>query len=69
VRRFLAVNVAANWAALTTTIIVGFLLTPFMLHRLGDAAFGLWVDVVRVSDVFDTWIHHREVPLGIMAPH
>jgi O-antigen/teichoic acid export membrane protein len=43
VRRSLAVNVAANWAALTTTIIVGFLLTPFMLHRLGDAAFGLWV--------------------------
>lgn len=42
-RRSLAVHVAANWAALTTTLIFGFFLTPFMLHRLGDAAFGLWV--------------------------
>ena len=42
-RRSLAVHVAANWAALTTTLIFGFFLTPFMLHRLRDAAFGLWV--------------------------
>lgn len=36
-------NVLANWLGLGTTMAVGFFLTPFIIHRLGDAAFGLWV--------------------------
>ncbi len=36
-------NVLANWLGLGTTMVVGFLLTPFILHKLGDTAFGLWV--------------------------
>lgn len=36
-------NICANWLGLFTNLIVGFFLTPFILHRLGDAAFGLWV--------------------------
>ena len=36
-------NVFASWVGLGTTMLTGFLLTPFILHRLGDAAFGLWV--------------------------
>lgn len=36
-------NVAGSWLGLATNMAVGFLLTPFILHRLGDSAFGLWV--------------------------
>ena len=36
-------NVIANWLGLLTSITVGFFLTPFILHRLGDTAFGLWI--------------------------
>jgi O-antigen/teichoic acid export membrane protein len=36
-------NVASNWAGLAVNIGVGFFLSPFILHHLGDEAFGLWV--------------------------
>ena len=32
-----------SWVGLATTMVVGFLLTPFILHRLGNTALGLWV--------------------------
>ena len=36
-------NVAGSWFGLASNMVVGFLLTPFILHRLGNTAFGLWV--------------------------
>lgn len=36
-------NIFANWIGLATTAIVAFFLTPFILHRLGDSGYGLWV--------------------------
>jgi O-antigen/teichoic acid export membrane protein len=36
-------NVGANWLGAGTTLVVGFFLSPFILHRLGDDAYGLWV--------------------------
>jgi O-antigen/teichoic acid export membrane protein len=36
-------NVAGSWFGLGTNMVVGFLLTPYILHRLGNTAFGLWV--------------------------
>jgi O-antigen/teichoic acid export membrane protein len=38
-----AKNVGMSWLGLATTMVVGFLLTPFILHRLGNTALGLWV--------------------------
>ena len=35
-------NIAANWSGMIVNIIVGFALAPFILHRLGDVAFGLY---------------------------
>jgi O-antigen/teichoic acid export membrane protein len=45
-------NVGSSWAGLGVNIIVGFLLSPFILHRLGDEAFGLWVLVFSVTDYY-----------------
>jgi O-antigen/teichoic acid export membrane protein len=36
-------NVLASWFGLGTTMVVGFFLTPFILHQLGNTAYGLWV--------------------------
>jgi len=36
-------NVASSWAGLAVNIVVGFFLSPFVLHRLGDDAYGLWM--------------------------
>lgn len=36
-------NVASSWAALGVNLAVGFFLSPFILHHLGDNAFGLWI--------------------------
>src|SRR6202047_2667546 len=36
-------NVGSSWSALATNVLVGIFLSPFILHRLGDAAYGIWV--------------------------
>jgi len=45
-------NVSSNWFGLGATMVVGFFLAPFILHRLGDDAFGLWTLVVAVSGYY-----------------
>ena len=41
-------NVGASWLGLVVNAGVGFFLSPFILHKLGDAAFGLWVLLITV---------------------
>jgi O-antigen/teichoic acid export membrane protein len=36
-------NVASSWAGLAVNVAVGFFLSPFILHHLGDDAYGLWI--------------------------
>lgn len=36
-------STVANWAAFAVTAVVGFLLSPFIVHRLGNSAYGTWV--------------------------
>src|SRR5262249_7257527 len=36
-------NVLMNWLAFTTTIGVGFLMSPFLIRHLGDGVYGVWV--------------------------
>jgi len=45
-------NVSATWLGLLVHAVVGFLLSPFILHRLGDDAFSLWVLVFAVAGYF-----------------
>jgi O-antigen/teichoic acid export membrane protein len=46
--RHIARNVLFNWAGTIANMAVGFLLSPFILHRLGDVAYGVWVLAVSV---------------------
>lgn len=45
-------NVSSSWVALGTNVLVGIFLSPFILHRLGDAAFGIWVLIFSVTGYY-----------------
>lgn len=45
-------NVGSSWFSLGINVVVGVLLSPFILHRLGDAAFGLWVLIFSISGYY-----------------
>lgn len=35
-------NVLVNWMAYAVTIVIGFFLSPFLVHQLGDPVYGIW---------------------------
>ncbi len=41
--RRIAQNVLSNWLALAITTVVGFFLSPFVVHHLGNLVYGVWV--------------------------
>src|ERR1700681_4896362 len=41
--RRIAQNVLSNWLALATITVVGFFLSPFVVHHLGNLTYGVWV--------------------------
>src|SRR5262249_40794634 len=45
-------NVSATWLALLVHAVVGFLLSPFILHRLGDEAYSLWILIFAITGYF-----------------
>ncbi|MCU1272465.1 MAG: hypothetical protein JWN74_3759 [Acidobacteriaceae bacterium] len=45
-------NVGSSWFALGINVLVGILLSPFILHRLGDAAFGVWVLIFSLTGYY-----------------
>jgi O-antigen/teichoic acid export membrane protein len=36
-------NVLSNWFGTAATLAAGFFLSPFVVHRLGNAAYGVWI--------------------------
>src|ERR1700730_18038944 len=47
-----AKNVGATWLGLLVHAAVGFFLSPFILHQLGDNAFSLWVLVFSLTGYY-----------------
>jgi O-antigen/teichoic acid export membrane protein len=45
-------NVGSSWFALGTNVVVGVFLSPFILHRLGDSAFGIWVLIFSLTGYY-----------------
>src|SRR5277367_3372646 len=45
-------NVTATWIGLLVHAITGFFLSPFILHKLGDEAFSLWILVFAFTGYF-----------------
>ena len=45
-------NVGSSWFALGVNVLVGVFLSPFIIHRLGDEAFGLWVIIFSITGYY-----------------
>src|SRR6516164_9636198 len=45
-------NVGSSWFSLGANIVVGIFLSPFILHHLGDTAFGIWVLIFSVTGYY-----------------
>jgi len=45
-------NVSSSWFALGINIVVGILLSPYILHRLGDAPFGIWTLIFSLTGYY-----------------
>jgi O-antigen/teichoic acid export membrane protein len=51
-KRELIKNIGSGWFSLGINILVGLFLSPFILHRLGDMAYGAWVLVFSVTGYY-----------------
>jgi len=45
-------NVGSSWFALGVNILAGIFLSPYILHHLGDDAFGLWILVFSITGYY-----------------
>jgi len=45
-------NVGSSWFALGVNILLGIFLSPLILHKLGDTAFGLWVLTFSITGYY-----------------
>jgi O-antigen/teichoic acid export membrane protein len=51
-KREIVKNVSSNWFALGLNVLVGVFLSPYVLHHLGDEAFGLWVLIFSITGYY-----------------
>src|SRR6266852_1952472 len=51
-KRQILKNVGSSWFALGINVVVGIFISPFILHHLGDAAFGIWVLIFSVTGYY-----------------
>ena len=45
-------NVGSGWFSLGVNVLVGLFLSPFILHHLGDDAFGLWILIFSLTGYY-----------------
>ncbi len=45
-------NIGSNWFGAILTALVGLFLSPFILHKLGDDAFGLWILIFSITGYY-----------------
>ena len=45
-------NILSTWVGYAVTLLAGFLLAPFIIHRLGNAGYGIWILVTSLSGYF-----------------
>jgi O-antigen/teichoic acid export membrane protein len=50
--RHIARSVLSNWFAMAAGMAVGFFLSPFLVHRLGNVAYGVWILAISSISYF-----------------
>jgi O-antigen/teichoic acid export membrane protein len=44
----LKINAISNWIALVSTVVVGLMLTPYLIERLGTERYGIWALIISI---------------------
>jgi O-antigen/teichoic acid export membrane protein len=52
VTRIIARNVLWNWAGTILPMLAGFVVAPFLIHRLGTSTYGLWIVIGSLTGQF-----------------
>ena len=47
--RVLARNILGDWSGFAVHVLVTFFMTPFILHSLGDARYGVWLVMMGLT--------------------
>ena len=42
-------GVTMNWLAMATSMLLGFFISPFVVHHLGDSSYGVWTVIVSIA--------------------
>ncbi|WP_147871168.1 lipopolysaccharide biosynthesis protein [Stieleria maiorica] len=50
--RVLSRNILSNWMAYVVQVAITFFLTPFVLHQIGDARYGVWTIVISITGYY-----------------
>jgi N-acetylglucosamine-6-phosphate deacetylase len=45
-------NISSNWFSLGINVVTGIIVSPFIVHRLGDTANGIWVLIFSVTGYY-----------------
>ncbi len=45
-------NALWSWAGMATTMLVGFIVAPFLVNRLGQSSYGLWIVISSLTGYF-----------------
>jgi O-antigen/teichoic acid export membrane protein len=45
-------NAVWNWAGMLVNTLIGFAIAPFLIHRLGDTTYGLWLAIASLTGYF-----------------
>lgn len=51
-KRQIIKNVGSSWFSLGFDVLVGLFLSPFLVHYLGDSAFGIWVLIFSITGYY-----------------
>ena len=51
-RKIVVRNVIWNWLGMAVTMIAGFITAPFLVRRLGDSTYGLWILIASFTSYF-----------------
>nr|MBN2276799.1 oligosaccharide flippase family protein [candidate division Zixibacteria bacterium] len=55
-KRLLLKNIVSNWASMAVSVVIGFFLSPFLVHNLGKAEYGilaLVMSIITYTEFFD----------------
>src|SRR5215813_14408414 len=51
-KRQIIKNISSNWFSLGINVVTGIIVSPFIVHRLGDTANGIWVLIFSVTGYY-----------------